>query len=148
MLVVGPRPVWCGIPVTGGVMTQAYQPQDDTGLPLRKLTHVIYALFALGTLSAGVFGVATLASVVLAYLKRGDAAGMVYAAHFDWVLSTFWWSVLWFLLSALATFIFVGWITGFIATVWLGVRIIRGRVALVGRRRAPTGSWLGVTSGS
>jgi len=115
-------------------MTQAYQPQDDTGLPLRKLTHVIYALFALGTLSAGVFGVAILASVVLAYLKRGDAAGTVYAAHFDWVLSTFWWSVLWFLLSALATFIFVGWITGFIAMVWLVYRIIRGWLALFALR--------------
>ncbi len=70
-------------------MTQAYQPQEDTGLSLRKITHIIYGLFALGILSAGVFGVAALAAVVLAYLKRGDAAGTVYAAHFDWVLTTF-----------------------------------------------------------
>lgn len=115
-------------------MTQAYQPQDDTGLPLRKITHIIYGLFALGVLSAGVFGVASIAAIVLAYLKRGDAAGTVYAAHFDWVLSTFWWSVLWFALSALATFIFVGWITGMVALAWLVYRIIKGWLALFSGR--------------
>src|SRR5690554_5512241 len=119
---------------TGGVMTQAYQPQEDPGLPLRKVTHIIYGLFALGILSAGVFGVATIAAIVLAYLKRGDAAGTVYAAHFDWVLTTFWWSVLWFVLSALATFIFVGWITGFVALIWLVYRVIKGWLALFGSR--------------
>lgn len=115
-------------------MTQAYQPQEDTGLSLRKIAHIIYGLFALGILSAGVFGVATIAAIVLAYLKRGDAAGTVYAAHFDWVLTTFWWSVLWFVLSALATFIFVGWITGFVALVWLIYRVIKGWLALFGSR--------------
>lgn len=118
-------------------MTQAYQPQDDTGLPLRKVTHVIYGLFALGILSAGVFGVATIAAIVLAYLKRSDAAGTVYAAHFDWILSTFWWSILWFVLSALGTFIFIGWITGVVAFVWMIYRVIKGWLAL-SSSRAPS----------
>lgn len=111
-------------------MTQAYPPANGKGLSMRNLTHLVYGLFALGLLSAGFFGIATIAAVVVAYLKRGDAAGTVYAAHFDWVTKTFWWGLLWFALSALGTFIFIGWITGLIALVWLVYRIIKGWLAL------------------
>jgi uncharacterized membrane protein len=111
-------------------MTQAYPPHDDKGLSMRNLTHLIYGLFSLGLLSAGFFGIATIGAIVLAYLKRGDAAGTVYAAHFDWIIRTFWWSLLWFALSALATFIFIGWLTGLIALVWVVYRVIKGWLAL------------------
>lgn len=113
-------------------MTQAYpQPEPDTGLTLRKLTHLIYGLFALGLISAGFFGVATIAAIVLAYLKRGDAAGTLYATHIDWVIKTFWWGLLWFALSALATLVFIGWLTGLVALVWVVYRIIKGWLALI-----------------
>lgn len=112
-------------------MTQPYPPEDDKGLSMRNLTHLIYGLFALGLLSAGFFGIATIAAVVLAYLKRGDAAGTLYAKHFDWVIKTFWWGLLWIVLSALATFIFIGWITGVIALVWVVYRVIKGWLALL-----------------
>jgi uncharacterized membrane protein len=115
-------------------MNQAYPPEQGTGLSLRSLTHLIYGLFALGLLSAGFFGIASIAAIVLAYLKRGDAAGTVYASHFDWVIKTFWWGLLWFVLSGLATFIFIGWITGLIALVWVVYRIAKGWLALAGAR--------------
>jgi len=112
-------------------MSQVYpQPEPETGLTLRKLTHLIYGLFALGLVSAGFFGVATIAAIVLAYLKRSDAAGTIYAPHFDWVIATFWWGMLWFALSAIATFIFIGWLTGLIALVWVVYRIARGWLSL------------------
>lgn len=111
-------------------MTQAYPPEEGKGLSMRNLTHLIYGLFALGLLSAGFFGVATIAAIVLAYLKRGDAAGTVYANHFDWVIRTFWWGLLWIVLSGLATFIFIGWLTGLIALVWIVYRLIKGWLAL------------------
>jgi uncharacterized membrane protein len=113
-------------------MSQAFpQPEPETGLTLRRLTHLIYGLFALGLISAGFFGVATIAAIVLAYLKRTDAAGTVYAVHIDWVLKTFWWGLLWFALSALATLIFIGWLTGLIALVWVVYRIAKGWLALL-----------------
>jgi len=113
-------------------MSQAFpQPEPEFGLTLRKLTHLIYGLFALGLISAGFFGVATIGAVVLAYLKRPEAAGTVYAPHIDWVLSTFWWGLLWFALSALATLIFIGWVTGLVALVWVVYRIVKGWLALL-----------------
>ena len=112
-------------------MSHAFpQPEPVGGFNLRKLTHLIYGLFSIGLISAGFFGVATIAAVVLAYLKRSEAAGTLYAPHFDWVLKTFWWGLLWFALSALATFIFIGWMTGLVALVWVVYRIAKGWLAL------------------
>lgn len=111
-------------------MTQVYPPENGKGLSMRQLTHLIYGLFALGLLSAGFLGVATVAAVVLAYVKRSDAVGTIYAAHFDWVLKTFWWGLLWFVLSVLTLFIFIGWLIGLATIVWLVYRVIKGWLAL------------------
>ncbi len=98
---------------------------------LRTLTHVAYGLYALGFLTGGFLGVATLAAVVLMYIKRPDTVGTIYAAHFDWLLRTFWWAVLWLALSAIATLIFIGWL-GVVATlVWVLYRLIKGWLALM-----------------
>nr|WP_242697789.1 hypothetical protein [Bordetella holmesii] len=100
-------------------------------MDLRTLAHVSYGLFALGFLTGGILGVATLAAVVLMYLKRSDTAGTVYASHFDWLLRTFWWSLLWLAISFVLTLIYIGWI-GMIATVvWVLYRLIRGWLALL-----------------
>jgi len=111
-------------------MTDVLPPENPSGLSMRTLTHVVYGLFALGLISAGFLGLATIAAVVVAYLKRGDAAGTIYATHFDWVIKTFWWGMLWCVLSAIATYIFIGWITGLIALIWIIYRIVRGWLAL------------------
>jgi len=111
-------------------MTEAFSPDDNKGPSMRTITHVIYGLFALGLLSAGFLGIATLAAIILAYVKRSDAAGTVYASHFDWVLKTFWWGLLWFVLSAVATHIFIGWVTGLVALLWVLYRLIKGWLAL------------------
>lgn len=119
-------------------MTEELLPEGEEGPLMRRLTHAIYGLFALGLISAGFLGVATLAAIVLAYLKRSDAIGTIYAAHFDWVIKTFWWGLLWFALSAVATMVFIGWVTGLIALVWVVYRIIKGWLALLSNT-SPTG---------
>jgi uncharacterized membrane protein len=88
-------------------------------------------LFAIGLLSAGVLGAATVAAIVLLYIKRADAAGTVYAAHFDWMMQTFWWGLLALAVSGLATYIYIGWV-GVIATgIWALFRLIKGWLALL-----------------
>jgi len=100
------------------------------GLSLRQITQWMYGLFALGVLSAGLFGLASVAAVVLAYLKRDEMTATIYASHADWLVHTFWWGMLWLVLSALATVIFIGWITGLAAAVWMLYRLIKGWLAL------------------
>lgn len=108
---------------------QEISEQSNHGLKPKQLIHIIYALFALGILSAGIFGVAIIAAVVLAYIKRADLVGTVYASHIDWIIKTFWWGLLWLILSLLASLIFIGYLTGLIAMIWIVYRIAKGWLA-------------------
>jgi len=109
-------------------MSQLPQPEHETGLSFKTLTHIIYGLFSVGMFGA-VFGLAVIAAVVVAYYKRNDVAGTVYAAHFDWVIKTFWWGVLWLIVSWVLTLIFIGWVTGIVAIVWIYYRLAKGWLA-------------------
>jgi uncharacterized membrane protein len=92
---------------------------------------IAYGLFALGFLTSGLLTFATLAALIVIYIKRADAAGTIYATHFDWIMSTFLWSLLWLALSFLTMFIGIGWL-GLIATViWVLYRLIKGFLALL-----------------
>lgn len=117
-------------------MTDTLHQPDPAGPSLRNMTHVAYGLFALGFVSAGLLGIATLAAVVLLYLKRQDTAGTYYAAHFDWLLSTFWWGLLWLAISAILALIFIGWLGVLATVVWVLYRLIKGWLALL-EGRAP-----------
>jgi uncharacterized membrane protein len=109
-------------------------PQPNKPISLLAITAVAYALFAVGYLTAGVFGFATIAAVILMYIKRSDVAGTYYAIHFDWLMKTFFWSLLWLAISFIATYILIGWV-GVIATItWVAYRILIGSIALYERR--------------
>jgi uncharacterized membrane protein len=114
-------------------MTEPQTPSVSGGSApdLRVLTHAAYGLIALGFVTAGALGVATLAGVVLIYIKRADAAGTFYAAHFEWLLGTFWWSALWLALGAIATAVYLGWLGVLAALVWALYRLIKGWLALM-----------------
>ncbi len=115
---------------TNSTSTPPAAAAQTTEVDLKTLTHVAYALFAIGILSMGVFGAAAVAAVILLFVKRADAAGTVYALHFDWLLYTFWWGALWFAVSALATLVHIGW-AGVAATgIWVIYRLIKGWLAL------------------
>lgn len=110
-------------------------PSPRTPSPdLRKLTHVVYALYAIGFLTSGFLAIATFAAVVVMYLKRADAAGTVYAGHFDWLLRTFWWALLWCAIGFILTFILIGWAVLLAAVAWVVYRVARGWLALLDGR--------------
>ena len=110
-------------------MAQNNDSENLSGITQRQIIHLIYGLFGIGLLSAGIFGIAILAAVILAYIKRSELIGTVYASHRDWVLKTFWWGLLWLILSCIASFIFIGYITGLIALVWIVYRVAKGWLA-------------------
>ena len=110
-------------------MTETTLPSSN-GPSLRMLCLVAYGLFGVAVLTAGALFVAALAAVVLAYMKRPDAAGTFYASHLDWLITTFWWGLLWLAISAICTYIFIGWIGMLATVVWLVYRLIKGGLAL------------------
>lgn len=115
-------------------MSDFQQNQPSAGVSLRTVCLVSYGLFALGFLTSGILALATLAAVIIVYLKRPDAAGTVYASHLDWLMNTFLWSLLWLGLSFLGTFILIGWLGLVVTVIWVLYRLIRGFLALLDGR--------------
>ena len=132
--------------------TTAYREPDAA---LVTVTHVTYALHALG-LALGAFGAVTVVGsfvfgwpsiivVIINYVKRGEAQGTWLESHFTWQIRTFWFAALWAALvfgsGALLAIVLVGfviWGVGFFALgVWAIYRIARGWIALRDRRVVP-----------
>ncbi|MGB0127262.1 MAG: hypothetical protein WBP72_06450 [Rhodocyclaceae bacterium] len=122
---------------------------------LVNFTHLIYALHSLSVLigvassatvlGAFVFGVPSLIAVILNYARRSDANGTYLDSHFEWQIRTFWWAVLWGLLSLIVTFalivsiigLLVYWLPMAVVGLWVGYRVLRGWIALSAGRPMP-----------
>ena len=90
------------------------------------MAEVAYALLA-GSLLTGVSGIA---GVVIAYLKRDEAAGTLLESHFRWIIRTFWWSLLWGVIGAISMLVLVGFVILFAAAVWFIYRDAKGWLEL------------------
>lgn len=113
---------------------------------LVRWTHVIYGLHAVAvivgvasaaaTVAGGfVFGLPSLAAVVLNYVKRGEAAGSWLESHFRWQIRTFWFTLLWLVVSFLVMLTVIGipiaaWVMIPLLGLWVGYRVLRGWLAL------------------
>ncbi|MEM1230771.1 MAG: hypothetical protein AAGI15_09560 [Pseudomonadota bacterium] len=122
----------------------------DAEAPNSALTvaHIVYGLHALAIVS-GILGSATvigsfigsvpsIVAVILNYIKRGDARGSWLESHYSWQIRTFWFALLWFLVSVamIMTVLLapVGIILLILMTVWIVYRIGRGWLRLNDRR--------------
>jgi len=122
---------------------------------LVRLTHLVYALHALG-LAIGAFGAASvlgsflfgwpsIIAVIINYVKRSDVRGTWLESHFTWQIRTFWFALAWAVLVALVslplTVVLIGigtWVVGlFLLGVWAIYRIARGWLRLNGHQPMP-----------
>jgi uncharacterized membrane protein len=123
--------------------------QPVTGSPSPSListTLIVYALFGIGAvaglvssgfpLALPLTGILGIIGVILAYVKRGEAAGSWLASHYRWLIRTFWFSLLWGMVGGLVLItlglILIGipiailiWVA---ATIWVLYRLLRGYV--------------------
>ncbi|MCI3203662.1 MULTISPECIES: hypothetical protein [Pandoraea] len=90
---------------------------------MRKLTHVLYALYALFWLTGGVTAIV---AIIINYIKRDDAVGTLYASHFTWQIRTFWWSVVWGVIGFALAFVLVGFAILWALLIWTLYRIVKG----------------------
>ncbi len=136
-----------------GMNTSLQTVEADASLV--RLTHIVYALHALG-LAIGAFGAASvlgsflfgwpsIIAVIINYVKRSEVRGTWLDSHFSWQIRTFWFALLWALMVALVslplTVILVGigtWVAGlFILGVWAIYRIARGWLRLQAHQSMP-----------
>lgn len=122
-------------------------PSED----LVKLTHIIYALHAFSVLTgltsaafvvtAFLSGWPSIIAVIINYVKRDAVRGTFLESHFSWQIRTFWWSLLWVVVAGVMILTIIGAVVGLplllLLGLWVIYRIIRGWIALSGRKAMP-----------
>jgi uncharacterized membrane protein len=111
-------------------------------------THWIYGLHAAavlsGVLTSGsitgrfLFSLPSIIAVIMNYARRSEAEGTWLAAHFRWQIRTFWFALLWcvvtFVISAPLLLVVIGVYLAMaglgIVGLWVAYRVIRGWLAL------------------
>jgi uncharacterized membrane protein len=111
---------------------------------LISTTLVIYGLYGLAAvlaLAAHGFppiaplgGIAGIVAIIMAHVKRSEAAGTWLASHYRWLIRTFWFSVLWGVIGGiifvLLFIIIVGIVIAYAiwiaTTLWVLYRLIKG----------------------
>lgn len=95
----------------------------------RLMALIVYGLYLTALLSAGIAGIA---GVIVAYVKKGETHGTIWESHFDNQISIFW---AWFGLCVLGLLTFWVFGLGFLiigaAFVWFLYRTIKGLVLAI-----------------
>ncbi|MDR0769855.1 MAG: hypothetical protein LBE75_01455 [Burkholderiales bacterium] len=100
---------------------------DSQDAAARTLTTIIYGLYALALL----FGVTAIVAIVMNYVKKDDMTGTLYESHFRWQIRTFWFALLWSLLSCpFILLLGLGFAFLFVVFVWYVYRIVKGWLRL------------------
>jgi uncharacterized membrane protein len=100
------------------------------------LTHVMYGLHTLSFFSAGIFSVV---AMVLNYVKRPDLPDAFFRSHFQWQARSFWFTLLWLVLTLplWMFFVFPGWAAWSLVGLWYLYRFLRGWWAFSENRPMP-----------
>jgi len=97
---------------------------SSAGSEDRTMAIVVYGLYLAALLSCGLAGIA---GVIVAYIKRQDARGGIWASHFDNQIETFWiWLVLVVAGGLTAWVLGLGLLVIGFAFVWFLYRTIKG----------------------
>ncbi|GAB3773235.1 hypothetical protein GCM10028796_45420 [Ramlibacter monticola] len=91
----------------------------------RSTMHVLYGLHTVAPFTLWSLSVIAL---IVNYVKRSDEADRLYEAHHSYMIRTFWWSLLWLLLTGPLWFLlfFPGAIAWTLIGAWYIYRFLRG----------------------
>jgi uncharacterized membrane protein len=102
---------------------------------LSIVTHVLYALHTASFFSAGIFSVI---AMIINYVKRPDLPDAFFRSHFRWQARSFWFTLLWLVVTAPLWFLIVpGWIAYSLIGFWYLYRFIRGWWSFADGRTMP-----------
>ena len=68
--------------------------------------------------------------VIMAYVKRDEAQGSIYASHIDYLIKTFWVSLVGTVLGTFTTLILIGWLILLVTAIWFIYRVVIGLIKL------------------
>ena len=101
-----------------------------------------YVFIAYVTYALGLFIWFTpVVGVILAFIKRDEAQGSIYASHIDYLIKTFWVSLIGMALGMLTILILIGWLILATTGIWLIYRVVVGLIKLNEDKPVSTQGW-------
>ena len=91
----------------------------------RLVMQILYGLHTLAWFSGGTFAVVAL---IINYIRRADESDPLYRAHHSYMISTFWWTVVWLVLLAPLWLLFLlpGVMAYGVVWLWYLYRCVKG----------------------
>ena len=108
-------------------------PADDSTESERTTLLIAYILHGLGVFN----GLTAVAGVIINHLKVNETRSLFISSHHRWLIRSFWWALLWVVVSWALSFVLVGLIGFVIVAVWWIYRIVRGALSFSERRPMP-----------
>jgi uncharacterized membrane protein len=91
----------------------------------RTVMHVLYGMHTVAPFTMWTLAVLAL---IVNYVKRGGETDPLYLSHHSYMIATFWWTLLWLIVTGPLWLLFVlpGWIAYSIIGLWYIYRCVRG----------------------
>ena len=105
--------------------------------PLHNYTMVVYALYAVAFVTV----ISLIVGVIMAYRKRNDAVGSIYYDHLEYLIKTFWMSMLGFIIGIFTMIIGIGGLVVLTVSVWFVYRVVAGFIKLNNHQSVSADSW-------
>lgn len=104
---------------------------------VKNYVFIAYVTYAVGLLIL----FTPVIGVILAFIKRDEAQGSIYASHIDYLIKTFWVSLIGLLLGRLTILILIGWLILLVTAIWFIYRVVVGLIKLNEDKPVPTQGW-------
>jgi uncharacterized membrane protein len=124
-------------PSPAGPSTAARTPSASGALLAYALfgAAAVMALISSGfPVASPLLGIVGIAGLIVAYVKRDEAAGTWIASHLRWLIRTFWFSFLWGVVGCIVLLVLgiiligipIAFLIWGVASIWVLYRVIRG----------------------
>ncbi len=91
------------------------------------ICHIVYGLFGVALFTAGL---SVLIGGIVAYIVRGQTSGTIYRSHIDYLISTFWVTMLVGAVGWTLVFVLIGWPILGLLWLWILYRVVKGWIRL------------------
>lgn len=104
---------------------------------VKNYVFIAYVTYAVGLLIL----FTPVVGVIMAYVKRDEAQGSIYASHIDYLIKTFWVSLVGTVLGTFTTLILIGWLILLVTAIWFIYRVVIGLIKLNEDKPISTQGW-------
>ena len=104
---------------------------------VKNYVFIAYVTYAVGLLIL----FTSVVGVIMAYVKRDEAQGSIYASHIDYLIKTFWVSLVGTVLGTFTTLILIGWLILLVTAIWFIYRVVIGLIKLNEDKPVSTQGW-------